>query len=125
MAKILIIDDEEKVRLALKKMLTHAGHEVVLAEDGNQGLKCCRQQTVDLVITDIVMPDKEGLGTIRDLRRDFPALKIIAMSGGGAGSAQDYLKVAKHFGAQMAFEKPVEFRTLLAAIQHLLTSGSK
>ncbi|MDA3926757.1 MAG: response regulator [Kiritimatiellae bacterium] len=122
-ARILVIDDEEQIRSVLHKLLSQAGYEVMLAEDGQQGLNCCHQQPVDLVITDIVMPGKEGLGTIRELRRDFPDLKIIAISGGGIAAGQDYLKIAKQFGAQRIFEKPVELSVLLKDVKELLTQS--
>ena len=122
MSHILVIDDEEGVRVVLRRLLQHAAHDVWVAANGNEGLHLCRQHAMDVVITDICMPEKDGLSTIRDFRRNYPHLKIIAISGGGVGSAPDYLKAARYLGAQLAFEKPVEFSLLQSAIQLLVRS---
>jgi CheY-like chemotaxis protein len=126
MRRILLIDDEEKIRSVLQTLLTRAGYEVVPAEDGQKGLRRFREQPMDLVITDIVMPDKEGLSTIRELHRDFPKLPIIALSGGGvAAGAEAYLNIAQKLGARRVFEKPVEFPVLLQAVQELLSQAGQ
>lgn len=84
MARILIIDDNDDLRTVICGVLESAGHEVVQAADGVQGIELQRRSPVDLAITDILMPEKEGVETIRDLAREFPALRIIAMSGGAS-----------------------------------------
>ena len=92
MARILIIDDEEKFRKMLRQMLERAGHEVVEAPDGKEGVKLYREKLTDLIITDIFMPEKEGIQTIKELKRDFPEAKIIAISGGGRNGLFYFLK---------------------------------
>lgn len=120
MARVLIIDDEAQVRSMLRQMLEREGLEVVEASDGKIGVRMFRQSPTDLVITDIIMPDKEGLETIRELSKDYPELKIIAMSGGGLIGPQHYLKIAKGFGAVRTFTKPVDRDELVTAIRELL-----
>ena len=90
------------------------------ASNGEQGLRIYRQEPVDLIITDILMPEKEGIETIIELRQDFPDVKIIAMSGGGRIGTKDYLHLAKIFGVQRTFTKPVAREQLLDAIKELL-----
>lgn len=120
MARILIIDDEPSVRELLLTMLMEEGHEVVEAADGKAGLRLLQERPVDLVITDLIMPEKEGIETIMDLRRDFPDVKIIAMSGGGIIQAQDYLGMAQGMGAHRVFEKPFGVGAMLTAVRELL-----
>lgn len=120
MARILIIDDEDQPRRMLQQVLIRAGYEVVEARDGNQGLQLFRVSQTDLIITDILMPEKEGLETIIDLRREFPAVKIIAISGGGRTGNLNFLEVAKRLGAQRTLQKPFELQEMLAAVRDLL-----
>jgi DNA-binding response OmpR family regulator len=119
-ARILIIDDEDQPRRMLQQVLIRAGYEVVEARDGNQGLQLFRVSQTDLIITDILMPEKEGLETIIDLRREFPAVKIIAISGGGRTGHLNFLEVAKRLGAQRTLQKPFELQEMLAAVRELL-----
>lgn len=119
MAKLLVVDDDEAVQMMLKLMLENDSHEVVTAENGTQALKCLREQLPDVVILDIIMPEKEGFETIVELRRDYPGLKIIAISGGGAIGATDYLKLAKTLGAHLTIEKPIRKEELQAAVRQL------
>ena len=79
---ILIVDDEEAIRHALRKMFEKEGYSVREAENGDKAIRVHRERQADLIITDIIMPDKEGLGTILELKREFPDVKIFAMSGG-------------------------------------------
>jgi len=120
MVRILVVDDDKEVRGMLRQMLERAGYEVVDAPDGNVALKLYREQPTDLVITDLIMPDKEGIETIMELRRDFPDVKIIAISGGGRVGPRDYLRMAKMLGAQRIFTKPLDRLELLNAIEELL-----
>ena len=120
MACILIIDDEDQPRRMLQQVLIRAGYDVVEARDGNQGLQLFRTSPTDLIITDILMPEKEGLETIIDLRREFPAVKIIAISGGGRTGNLNFLEVAKRLGAQRTLQKPFELQEMLAAVRDLL-----
>ena len=120
MAKIVVIDDEPIIRETVSEMLKKAGHEVESAEDGDAGLSLCRDLDADLVITDIIMPEKEGIETIRDLVRDHPTIKIIAISGGGRIDNTDLLRIARHFGAHHILEKPFSRKDLLEAVDKLL-----
>ena len=120
MKRILIIDDDHHILLMIKKMLERAGYEVDLAANGNEGLELFNKMPADLVITDIIMPEKEGLETIREMKRMQADLKIIAMSGGGKISADNYLETAKIFGASMVMEKPFSQKTMVAAVDKLM-----
>jgi two-component system cell cycle response regulator CpdR len=120
MKKILIIDDEPYILLMLKKMLERAGYEVDLASNGREGMDLFNKETADLVITDIIMPDKEGLELIIEMKRLRPNLKIIAMSGGGRISPDSYLECATHFGAQKVFQKPFRQKELVSAVRELI-----
>ena len=121
MKQILIIDDEPQVLRMLRKLFEEAGYGVRVAADGEAGIKTYRETPADIIITDIVMPDKEGLGMIRELKRDFPEVKIIAMSGGGKNRPDGYLTMAKEFGALRTFQKPIDVRELLDAVRELLS----
>lgn len=125
MAKILVIDDEPHILLMVKKMLERAGYEVDLASNGSEGLRLFDGIDPDLVITDIIMPEKEGLETIREMKRRNKDLKIIAMSGGGKISADNYLETAKIFGAARLIEKPFSQTTLMSYVEELLGPGEK
>ncbi|MDY7038049.1 MAG: response regulator [Thermodesulfobacteriota bacterium] len=125
MNRILVIDDDEQIREMLQHMLEQAGYEVAVASDGKEGLRHMNDQIPDLVMTDIVMPEKDGIETILDIRKNFPDTKIIAMSGGGRISQDDYLKMAMGLGAVRTFVKPVSRVKLLEAVNELLTSERK
>jgi DNA-binding response OmpR family regulator len=122
MVSILIIDDDAHFRAMLRQMLSRAGYEVKEAPNGKQGMRLYRTEPVDLVITDLIMPEKEGIETITDLRREFPGVKIIAVSGGGKIGPEDYLSGAKLLGAQRILAKPVEKDEMLEAIRELVGS---
>lgn len=94
MPLILIIDDDDQIREMLRQMLERAGYEVTDAPNGKVAMKLYREQPADLIITDLIMPGKEGIETIIELRRDFPEVKIIAISGGGRIAPRDYLAMA-------------------------------
>jgi CheY-like chemotaxis protein len=126
MARILVIDDEEYVRRVVGVMLKNAGHEVVLAFDGNDGLRQFQQQHFDLVICDIFMPQKEGLATLQELRRLDHAVPIVMMSGGGpssshwGGTPRDYLAMARELGATRAIQKPFRYSQMIRLVQECL-----
>jgi DNA-binding NtrC family response regulator len=124
MKKILIIDDEPHILLMLKKMLERIGYEIDLAANGNEGLELFKRNPSSLVITDIIMPEKEGLETIREMKRVSPDLKIIAMSGGGKVSADNYLEIAKIFGASKVIEKPFTQQEMVSAVRELMGDNS-
>jgi len=120
MRKILIIDDEPYILLMLKKMLEKAGYEVDLASNGKEGMDLFEKDKADLVITDIIMPDKEGLEIILEMKKQRPDLKIIAISGGGRISPESYLECATHFGASRVFQKPFKQKELVSAVNELI-----
>lgn len=122
MPSILIIDDDPQVLAMLRQRLMRNGYEVIEAADGKEGVKIYRENPTDLIITDLIMPEKEGIEIIIELRRDFPDIKIIAMSGGGRVSPDQYLPMAKGLGARYTFAKPIEMEELLQAINELLRS---
>jgi DNA-binding NtrC family response regulator len=122
MRRILIIDDEPYILLMLKKMLERAGYEVDLASNGREGMAVFEQDSADLVITDIIMPDKEGLELILEMKKKRPELKIIAMSGGGRISPESYLECARHFGAEKVFQKPFRQKEIVSAVKELLSA---
>ena len=121
MQRILIVDDEEQIRKMLGIMLRNEGYYVEDAADGNAALALLETQSFDLVITDIVMPEKEGLETIMELKKKYPTIKIIAISGGGRVSPVHYLEGAKALGATHVFSKPVKITMLLSAIKQALS----
>lgn len=121
MARILVIDDEEPIRRLLRTLFEKDGHEVLEASDGNIGLRLYRDDPADIVITDLIMPEKEGIETIMELRREYPEVKIIAISGGGeVGVAGQYLPLAKAMGVRHIFPKPIELEGLREAVFELL-----
>jgi len=122
MARILVIDDDDHVRTMLRLTLEQAGYEILDAPNGKVGIDIYRESPTDLIITDLIMPEKEGVETIQELRRDYPAVKIIAISGGGRVSPEEYLPLAEMFGAQRVFSKPFGRDDLLQAIQELTES---
>ena len=126
MAKILVLDDEAAILLMIKKMLERAGHEVDVALNGSDGMELFEKNKFDLLITDIIMPQKDGLEVVLELRKKYPDLKIIAISGGGRIHPEGYLPSAKHFGADLIFQKPLVQKEFLLAVSSLLKeSGSK
>jgi len=121
MKRILVIDDDMQMREMLQQMLEREGYDVVDAPDGKEGMRLYRQDPTDLIITDIIMPEKEGVETIIELRRDFPDIKIIAISGGSRGiDAESCLFAVEQFGADCVFSKPFDRKELLEAISGLL-----
>lgn len=125
MAKIYVFDDEPSILLMLKKMLEKAGHEVDTALNGREGMELINKDLPDLLITDIFMPEREGLETIFELRRKYPKLKIIAISGGGRFGPDGYLPGAKLLGANMVFQKPLDHKEFLEAVSLLLNQSEK
>jgi DNA-binding response OmpR family regulator len=120
MSTILVIEDDRQFCRALRLALEEDGHTVTEAGDGREGLKSFEAHPADLVVTDLIMPEMEGVETIRALRKINPTLKIIAITGGGRGAPDNYLAIAKKFGAAQVFAKPFEIRTLCAAVKAML-----
>ena len=119
MPRVLVIDDHANIRELLRETLRAAGYEVAVAPNGREGLEIQRRQPADLVITDIFMPEHEGLETIQALCEQSPRPKIIAMSGGGQLGV-DYLPAAQEFGADRALGKPFDCAALLRAVREML-----
>jgi DNA-binding response OmpR family regulator len=120
MARILIIDDEAMIRDLLVNILGREGFETVTASGGKDGIKIHRENPADLIITDLIMPKKDGLETIMELRRDFQDVKIIAMSGGVEIGSETFLQIAKTMGAIETIAKPFYRKELLKTVQELL-----
>ena len=120
MAKILVIEDDDSFRNVLVQMLAKVGYEVRQAGDGNQALEVCAQFGPDLVLTDIIMPDKEGLETIQELLEICPGMKIIAMSGGVMFGPDSYLPLAQKLGAKATLQKPFMREELISTINQVL-----
>ncbi len=124
MARILIIDDEPQIRSMLRLMLERDGYEVVEAPDGIEGIRAYRQRPADLIITDLIMPNKDGIGMIIDLQKEFPDVRIIAMSGGGLNKPEGYLKGAKKLGAAYTLTKPIDREKMLRAVKNTIKGSA-
>jgi len=122
MTRILIIDDEDEIRALMQQVLNGAGYETVAAAEGREALALQRKKPADLVITDLMMPGQEGLETIIEMRRIFPATKIIAMSGGGQGGTLDFLPMATQLGAARTLAKPFTHAGLLGIVREVLAT---
>lgn len=132
MPRVLIIDDEEDIRDVLYDVLIHAGFDVNVASTGDEGIDELRSKPADVIVTDIIMPEKDGVTTIREIRKEFPDAKIIAISGGGnfgpdayepdAIKTSAYLAAADEAGADVILPKPFERKVLMEAIR-ALTAG--
>jgi len=123
MAKILIVDDELPIRCMLREMLEQDGHEVSEAENGAVAQHCFREARFDLLITDLVMPEKNGLNLILDIRKEWPNVRIVAISGGGGITGRfEYLPIAKLVGAACILEKPFRKEQLQSAVQSALAA---
>jgi len=125
MPRILVIEDDQMLRRALRIALEKLAYEVGEANDGREALGLFRARPFDLVVTDIIMPEMEGMETIRALRLLSPKLHIIAISGGGRGSPDNYLHLAKHFGASKVFAKPFEITDLCTTVAEMLGENGK
>lgn len=123
MPRILVIDDDDTVRFSLKMALEDAEYEVDDADNGEDGIARMRDNPADLVISDIFMPRKEGLETIDELRREFPNVRIIAISGGGRMDPDAYLEIARRVGADASLFKPFDTNVLLEIIKRLLAGA--
>ena len=119
-ATVLIIDDDEEVLSVVDRFLSQRGFKVLVTSDGKAGLELCQRRAPDVVVTDLVMPDQDGLGLIKLLRESCPQIKIVAISGGGGIGSGTYLSLAKVLGAHRQLTKPVELSRLLEAIEELL-----
>jgi DNA-binding NarL/FixJ family response regulator len=118
--RVLLIDDDELVRKTLRRALEDADFEVVEAADGDEGIRSYETEPIDVVVTDILMPEKEGVETIMELRRKNPEVKIVAISGGEIRGGQQYLRIAGLLGADRVLPKPIRPKALLEAVRDLL-----
>ena len=122
MPKILVIDDDVLMRNTISKILRHSGFEVIVAEDGVRGLVSFRRDHPDLVITDIIMPETEGIEVIIEMRREQPNTKIIAVSGGGRIGNADFLGMAQSLGAAAILAKPFLPEELISRVRSCLAA---
>ncbi|MCE9649815.1 MAG: response regulator [Parvibaculum sp.] len=120
MAIVLVIEDEPLVRDTIRLSLETGGYEVIIASDGREGVAMINNNEVDVVVTDLIMPEQEGLETIRIIRRDHPKTKVIAISGGGRHVGTDYLKAASLLGADFALQKPFSMSHLRECVAECL-----
>ena len=125
MALILVIDDDDDVRSALRRRLEQTGYEVITAADGADGIRLFRESPVDLIITDIIMPELNGITAILELKQESPDVKIIAISGGGFIEAEEYLYMARVVGVERTFTKPFAGDELLKAVGEILGEKAK
>jgi CheY-like chemotaxis protein len=119
---ILIIDDDAAVSRTLSLILTRAGYQVSVAIGGRKGLELLAKGGIDLVLTDIIMPELDGIEAIRRIRADHPSLRIIAMSGGGQIDKADFLHMAEALGADRVIEKPVRSERLLELVSTVMAN---
>jgi CheY-like chemotaxis protein len=117
--RILVVDDNEDMRAFMKIVLDEAGYETHLAADGRRALDSQREHPADVLITDIFMPESDGIELIENFKSRFPRIKVVAMSGGGQVAKNDYLAVATKLGAQAVLHKPFDAATLLKTLEEL------
>jgi YesN/AraC family two-component response regulator len=117
--KILIVDDEEIILFGIKAIIEKHNFKVDVASNGIQGIALLSQQAYDILITDIIMPEKDGIELIRYTKKLFPNIRIIAISGGGRITDEDHLKKAKELGCDFVIEKPFSSQELIKAIHAL------
>ena len=120
--KILVIDDDDRIRRLIEKILCLEGHQVLMAAEGESGIRLFRKEMPEIVITDIIMPEQEGLGTIMMMRRERPEVKVIAVSGGGRVGNLDVLNAASALGADDVIAKPFRPDELVDRVNRLASS---
>ena len=119
--RVLVVDDDPAVRDVVTSMLETAGYEVTKAGDGRQALAVLSRIPIDVVITDLVMPEQEGIETIKLIRRDYPQARVIAMSGAFGG---DYLRIAGYLGAHGTLAKPLQLATVLKVVAEAMRTSA-
>jgi CheY-like chemotaxis protein len=115
--RVLVVDDNPDMRASLRRLLEQAGYEAREACDGNQAIKLHRELQAQVLVTDIFMPVKDGIETIEAFKREWPLVRVIAMSGGGRRAKRDYLQVADVVGADAVLQKPFSLSSLIDAIE--------
>lgn len=123
MPRILVIDDDEQFLRLMQTSLSRAQFEVLAARSGKQGIKTCESTHVDLVITDLIMPEMEGLEVIMELKQKIPNVKILAVSGGGRNDPGSYLELATALGANGALTKPFSMEMLIKTVNQLISEA--
>jgi DNA-binding NtrC family response regulator len=120
MARIIVIDDQEPIRRIVRRALENEKHQVFEADDGEAGMKLLHSEPVDVVITDIFMPGWDGIQTLREIRKRYPAVKVIAMSGGDSTGMLDLRKDAELLGAVKSLQKPFTAREIVELVRAVL-----
>ena len=122
MARILVIDDQEPIRRIVRRALEQDGHQVSDADDGEVGMQMLRRGGADVVITDIFMPGQDGIVTLRQIRKEFPDVKVIVISGGDSSGMLDLRKDAELLGAVKTLPKPFTAREIINLVRSVLES---
>ncbi len=125
MARILVIDDQEPIRRIVRRALEQQGHEVFDASDGEIGMDILETQSFEVVITDIFMPGQDGIVTLRQIRKRFPAVKVIVISGGDSSGMLDLRKDAELLGAVSSLQKPFNAREVIDKVDEALQAGKE
>jgi DNA-binding response OmpR family regulator len=123
--RVLVVDDNPDLRDSLSILLVRLGYDAEGARDGQQAMDIQRSRPADILITDIFMPGKDGIETIEAFRREWPRIRIVAMSGGGAIAMRDYLEVAPDIGADAVLRKPFTLEHLQAALRSVDGAGGR
>ena len=121
MARIIVIDDQEPIRRIVRRALEQEGHEVLDASDGEMGVRLLEQHAADVVITDIFMPGQDGILTLRQIRKQFPAVKVIVISGGDSSGLLDLRHDAELLGAVRSLQKPFTAAELVQTVREVLS----
>jgi len=122
--RVLVVDDDHGICMLLEKWLTAAGYDVALAADGDKAIEALRRRHFDLMLTDIIMPGREGIETLLEVREHWPRIKIMAMSGGGRVDAEEFLSLAGHLGADATVRKPFRREPLLDLVAATLEASA-
>ena len=123
MKKILVIDDDDIMRETIRDILLFESYDVAVASDGKEGLEIIQEERFDMIVTDILMPDKDGIEVIMEAKKSQPNIYIVAVSGGGYIPAESYLKVASDLGAHAAIVKPFDIDEFISEVNTLLNSS--
>jgi len=126
MAQVLVIEDNDQFREVLKEMLSRSGYDVLMAANGRDGVDIYREKRPDVVITDVIMPEKDGAEVIFELQKEFPDIKMIVMTGGGQGDAKTYLQsITTYSRVKYSFEKPFALKDLREAVKDLIEGSGE
>jgi DNA-binding NtrC family response regulator len=120
MANILVVDDQKDICRVIERILQKEGHKISIAADGREGGKIFDEGTFDLLITDLIMPEMDGIELIMQIKKQKPDQNIIAMSGGGIGKSDSYLNIAAKLGVAHTIEKPFRANDLLKVVHEII-----